>query len=214
MWLASLKQLSAVYGKAGKSATSVGLRAPAGRFDAARGESLDTSDGRRAVSSSPGGGPWTAGGSSGVLDDAKEGIEVEMLPLVLSLAPCGGAGCCPRPPFPWRFVFLSRAIDETDSPSYSRVGPHAALGPTMTLHLTWPPSVLLPLFFWFLDIDSQLLGLGGRTPAAAAATGASAAFPMSTSHYAPSYNTSAAGHIWPHLPPWCQFLLFCCFSPS
>jgi len=41
------------------------------------------------------------------------------------------------------FVFLSRAIDETDSPSYSRVGPHAALGPTMTLHSTWPPSMLL-----------------------------------------------------------------------
>jgi len=26
--------------------------------------------------------------------DAEEGIEVEMLPLVLSLAPCGGAGIC------------------------------------------------------------------------------------------------------------------------
>ena len=35
--------------------------------------------------------------------DAEEGIEVEMLPLVLSLAPCGGAGCCPRPPLPWRW---------------------------------------------------------------------------------------------------------------
>ena len=49
MWLASFKQHSAVHGKAGKSATSVGLRAPAGRFDAARGKNLDTSDGRRAV---------------------------------------------------------------------------------------------------------------------------------------------------------------------
>ena len=37
MWLASFKQHSAVYGKDGKSATSVGLRAPAGRFDAAKG---------------------------------------------------------------------------------------------------------------------------------------------------------------------------------
>ena len=50
---ACLKQHSAVHGKVRKSATSVGLRAPAGRFDAAKGESLDTSDGRRAVSSSP-----------------------------------------------------------------------------------------------------------------------------------------------------------------
>ena len=41
----------------------MGLRAPAGRFDAAKGESIDTGDGRRAVSSSPGSGPWTAGGS-------------------------------------------------------------------------------------------------------------------------------------------------------
>ena len=44
MWLASFKQPSAVHGKAGKSATSVGLRAPAGRFDAAKGESIDTGD--------------------------------------------------------------------------------------------------------------------------------------------------------------------------
>ena len=35
--------------------------------------------------------------------DAEEGMEVEMLPLVLSLAPCGGAGRCPRPPLPWRW---------------------------------------------------------------------------------------------------------------
>ena len=35
--------------------------------------------------------------------DAEEGIEVEILPLVLSLAPCGGAGCCPRPPVPWHW---------------------------------------------------------------------------------------------------------------
>ena len=54
MWLASFKQHSAVHGEVGKSATSVGLRAPAGRFDAAKGESFDTSDGRLAVSSSPG----------------------------------------------------------------------------------------------------------------------------------------------------------------
>ena len=33
MWLASFKQHSAVHGEVGKSATSVGLRAPAGRFD-------------------------------------------------------------------------------------------------------------------------------------------------------------------------------------
>ena len=39
----------------------------------------------------------------------------------------------------------------------------------------------------------QLLGLDGRTPTAVAATGASAAFPMSTSHSAPSISTSVAG---------------------
>ena len=71
VWLASFKQHSAVHEKLWKSATSVGLRAPAGRFDATRGESLDTSDGRRAVSSSPGRGPWTAGGSGEVPGDAR-----------------------------------------------------------------------------------------------------------------------------------------------
>ena len=30
------------------------------------------------------------------------GIEIDTLPLILPLAPCGGAGCCPRPPLPWR----------------------------------------------------------------------------------------------------------------
>ena len=93
MWLVSFKQHSVVHGEVGKSATSMGLRAPAGRFDAAKGD-----DGRRAVSSSPGREPWTAGSSGGMPCDAEEGIEVEMLPLILSLAPCGGAGCCPRPP--------------------------------------------------------------------------------------------------------------------
>jgi len=39
VWLASFKQHSAEHGTVGKSATSVGLRAPSGRFDAARGES-------------------------------------------------------------------------------------------------------------------------------------------------------------------------------
>ena len=46
-------------------------------------------------------GPWAAGGSGGVPGDAEEFI-VMCLPLVLSLAPCGGAGCCPRLPLPWR----------------------------------------------------------------------------------------------------------------
>jgi len=87
VWLASFKQPSAVHGEVGKSAISVRLRAPAGRFDAARGGSLDTSDGRRAVSSLPGRGPWAAGGSSEMPGDAEEGIGIEMLPLVLSLAP-------------------------------------------------------------------------------------------------------------------------------
>jgi len=32
-----------------------------------------------------------------------KGVEGEVLPLVLSLAPCGGAGCCPWPPLPWRW---------------------------------------------------------------------------------------------------------------
>ena len=81
-WLASFKQHSAVHGQVGKSAISMGLRAPAGRFDAIKGESIDTGDGRRAVSSSPGKGPWTAGGSGEMPGGAEEGIEVEMLPLV------------------------------------------------------------------------------------------------------------------------------------
>jgi len=65
----------------------------------------------------------------------------------------------------------------------------------MTLHSTWPPSMLLPLFFWFLDIDSQLLGLGGRTRAAAAATAseAPAASSVSVSYSAPSRSAPAAG---------------------
>ena len=85
MWVTSFKQPSAVHGKAGKSATSVGLRAPAGRFDATKGGSIDTGDGRRAVSSSPGKGPWTAGGSGEMPGSAEEGIEVGTLPLVLFL---------------------------------------------------------------------------------------------------------------------------------
>ena len=35
--------------------------------------------------------------------DAEEEIEAEVLPLVLSLAPCEGAGCCPRLPVPWHW---------------------------------------------------------------------------------------------------------------
>ena len=31
------------------------------------------------------------------------GSSGRLLVLVLSLAPCGGAGCCPRPPLPWRW---------------------------------------------------------------------------------------------------------------
>ena len=103
MWLASFKQHSAVHGEVGRSATSAGLRALAGCFDVAKGGSIDTGDGRRAVSSSPGWRPRTAGGSSEMPGDAEEGIEVEMLPPVLSLEPCGGGGCCPRPPVPWRW---------------------------------------------------------------------------------------------------------------
>ena len=69
-----------MHGEVGKSATSMGLRAPAGRFDAAKGD-----DGRRAVSSSPGREPWTAGGSGEMPGSAEEGIEVGTLPLVLFL---------------------------------------------------------------------------------------------------------------------------------
>ena len=47
-------------------------------------------------------GPRAAGGSGEMQGGAEEGIGIEMLPLVLSLEPCGGAGCCPRPPLPWR----------------------------------------------------------------------------------------------------------------
>jgi len=74
-----------VHGKVWKSATSVGLRAPAGRFDATKGGSIDTGDGRRVASSSPGRGPWTAGGLGEMPGDAEEGIGIEMLPFVLSL---------------------------------------------------------------------------------------------------------------------------------
>ena len=102
VWLASFKLPSAMHGDVGKSATSVGLKAPAGRFDAAKGESIDTDSGRRAVSSSLGRGPWAAGSSGGMPSDAEKCMEI-CLPLVLSLEPCGGAGCCPRPPLPWRF---------------------------------------------------------------------------------------------------------------
>ena len=57
VWLAFFTLPSALHGDIGKRATSVGLRAPAGRFDAAKGGSIDTGGGRRAVSSSPGRGP-------------------------------------------------------------------------------------------------------------------------------------------------------------
>ena len=33
--------------------------------------------------------------------DAEEGIEIGTMPLVLTLAPCGGVGFCPQPPLPW-----------------------------------------------------------------------------------------------------------------
>ena len=102
MWLAPFTPPFVVQGEVGKSATSVGLRVPVGRFDAAKGESTDTGSGRRAVSSSPGRGPWVAGGSSGMPGDAEECVVI-CLPLVMSLAPCEGAGCCPRPPLPWRW---------------------------------------------------------------------------------------------------------------
>ena len=103
MWLASFKQPSAVHGEVGKSARSVRLGASAGHFDAAKGGSSDTGNGRCAVSLSPGRELWTAGGSGEMPGDAEEGIGIDMLPLVLSLAPSGGAGCCPRPPLPWRW---------------------------------------------------------------------------------------------------------------
>ena len=50
-----------------------------GRFDAVKGGSIDTSDGRRAVSSSPGRGAWTAGDSGEMPGYAEEGIGIEML---------------------------------------------------------------------------------------------------------------------------------------
>jgi len=88
-----------------------------------------------------------------------------------------------------RGLFLSRAIDETDSPSVdSGRRPAAWVNPGR--HNPIPSSFLslhlLQVFFWCLVIEPQLLGLGGRIPAAAAATGAFAAFLMYTSHSAPS----------------------------
>ena len=61
VWLAFFTLPSALHGDIGKRATSVGLRAPAGRFDAAKGGSIDTGGGRRAVSSSLGRGAWASG---------------------------------------------------------------------------------------------------------------------------------------------------------
>ena len=82
MWLASFKQHSAVRGEGGKSA-SVGLRAPAGRFDAAKGESFDTSDGFfGAVLTALRAGPpfsWgvTSGGSPGGRSLSKDGTRAD-----------------------------------------------------------------------------------------------------------------------------------------
>ena len=75
VWLASFKLPSAVHGEVGKSATSVGLRAPTGRFDAAKGASTDPGNGSRTVSKSPSTGPRAAGRSGGMPSDAEECIE-------------------------------------------------------------------------------------------------------------------------------------------
>jgi len=57
----------------------------------------------------------------------------------------------------------------------AKAGPHAARpGPALTRALAWSPR-FLHVFFWLLEISSQLLGLGGRTRATAA-TAASEAF--------------------------------------
>jgi len=45
VWLASFKLLSAVHGEVGKSATSVGLRAPAGCFVSVKGGSINNTSG-------------------------------------------------------------------------------------------------------------------------------------------------------------------------
>ena len=54
------------------------------------------------------------------------------------------------------------------------------------------PPYCFHFFFWFLDIYSQLLGLGGRTRAAATASKASTASSISASYSAPSRNASTA----------------------
>ena len=94
VWLASFKLPLAVHGEVGKSARGA-LRC------GQRRERTDNGSGSRAVSSSPSRGLWAAVSSGGMPSDAEECIEM-CLPLVLSLAPCRGGGCCPRPPLPWR----------------------------------------------------------------------------------------------------------------
>jgi len=186
--VASFNQPSGVHGEVGKkNSTSVGLRAPAGRYDAAKSGSPNTSDGRRVVSSSPGRGPWAAGGSSEMPGDAEEGIGIDMLPLVLSLAPCRGAGCCPRPPLPWRWgrsapllflvfarLFVRASFVSEPEPArpkplslascYRSFGlgsaPVGAVPLPMEVALRWSsgvPVVTLPLSLWSLGRGNALI---------------------------------------------------------
>jgi len=62
---------------------------------------------------------------------------------------------------------------------------------------TWPPSMLLPLFFWFSDIDSQVLGLGSWTRAAAAAAFASEAPAESSVSASCSHDVTTIKSRWP-----------------
>ena len=93
-----------------------------------------------------------------------------------------------------RFVFLSRAIGKTDSPSYvAQAGHREPHVPPLTESHRGLPALSFQLFRCLLDISPQLLGLGGRTCAAAAASEAPAVSSVSASYSAPSRSTSPAG---------------------
>jgi len=88
--------MSAAQGGIGKSAPSVRLKAPAGlRCGQRREYRQRRCEARGFVIAGLGTLGWMP-------SDAEECMEIS-LPLVLSLEPCWGASCCPRPPLPWHW---------------------------------------------------------------------------------------------------------------
>ena len=120
---ASFKLPSEAHVGVGKSATSVGLRAPAGRFDATKGESTDTGSGERAVSSSPGRG-----------DRGRQVAQV---------------GCRATPGSAWKCVCLlgrrGEAANFVLSGRHSPAKRTTALRPLATYTPYWPGGLQTPL---------------------------------------------------------------------